>query len=92
MNDIDTLPLLRLLGGIPAQTMSRGDALRHGIPELAISEAQTRGQIFVTGIDNTRNGEKSSLATLLLTDVGETILDDQEMMGHGQDDHAVPGI
>ena len=80
MSDIDTVPLLSLLGDIPNQTMSRGEAIRHGITELAIVEAQARDQIVVTGIDNTRDGEKSSLATLLLTDVGEAILDDQESL------------
>jgi hypothetical protein len=78
MNAIDTVPLLRLLGAVPNQTLSRGEVIRQGIPESAIIEAQKRDQIFVTGIDNTRDGEKSSLATLLLTDVGETILDENE--------------
>lgn len=78
MELIDTTPLLRLLGTVPTQTLSRGETIRAGITEAVIHEAQRLNHIFVTSTDNTRNGEASSLASLSLTDEGEKILDADE--------------
>lgn len=75
MNPTDTTPLLRLLGTVPTQSLSRGETLRAGISEAMICAAQHLDHIYVTSVDNTRNGEESSLAVLTLTDEGEEILD-----------------
>jgi hypothetical protein len=72
---MDTIPLLRLLGSVLAQTLSRGEVLRQGITETMIIDAQKKQHIVITSTDNTRNGEASSLASLMLTDSGEQALD-----------------
>ena len=75
---IDTLPLLRVLAGTSQEMLSRGEIKRRGIDDATIAEAKQRGEIIVHSVDNTRDGEKSSLASILLTDVGGEALDADE--------------
>jgi hypothetical protein len=78
MDNIDTLPLLRLLGDVSHQMLSRGEVTKQGISDTEIAKAEAAGLIIIAGVDNTRNGERSSFASLMLTDAGEALLDEQD--------------
>lgn len=73
---IDTLPLLRELGETThTQMLSRGELKRRGIDDDTINEAERLEEVVIASTDNTRNGQFSSLASVMLTDIGESKLD-----------------
>lgn len=80
VTEIDTLPLLQILAATPHEMLSRGELKRHGITDDEIQAAVDREEIVINSIDNTRDGEKSSLASILLTDTGSDMLDRAEEM------------
>jgi hypothetical protein len=76
-----TLPLLRLLDNSPKQSLSRGEIRLKGIDDHIINEAYKLQQVIITVvgcIDDLRQGELSSSATIMLTDTGENVLDENE--------------
>jgi hypothetical protein len=81
MNDsvttLDTIPLLHLLANVQNQKLSRGETMRQDsrITNEMINEAQRLGYVFIGAGGDFRDGQQSSLASVLLTNLGEDTLD-----------------
>ena len=74
---IDTLPLLHELDSSPSQMLSRGELRRRGISNEMIDAAADAGQVILGSVDNTREGALSSMVSIILTDLGEELLDEE---------------
>ncbi len=75
MSIIDTLPLLEMLDSV-SHPLNRGELRRRGIDDHIIDEAARLGHIKIYSNDDFRNGKQSLLATVVIADAGECILDD----------------
>ncbi len=74
----DALLVLRLLANETHQMLSRGELKRRGCTDDDIDAASQLGHVGIAGIGNTRDGEKSSIASVFLTIDGENFLDSAE--------------
>ncbi len=77
-NKIDTLPLLETLDSSSHQMLSRGELRRRGITDDMIDEAERLGQIILGSVENTKDGARSSMVSIFLTDTGEDALNEVE--------------
>jgi hypothetical protein len=75
---MDTLPLLRILASTSQEMLSRGEIIRRGITNEIIDEAERLGEVIISSSDFVKDGNKSSLASVILTLVGEETLDNAD--------------